>query len=85
MANRPEFQRHVDADGRKLYRKGLRRQVRATKRMEADVRNSVSAPDKRRSFWRERGFSRQSEAARIVRGAVAEGTVISRTIIPDVA
>jgi hypothetical protein len=83
MANRPELQGKRKGD--RVYRKGIMRSIREARREEAIDRDKRTAPDKRRSYWRELGFTRQSEAARIVKGAVAEGTVISRTIVPDVA
>jgi hypothetical protein len=65
MANRSELQ------GTNFH-KGIARVIRANKRMEADVRNSVSAPDRRRAFWRERGFTRQSHARQVIYGTVAD-------------
>lgn len=85
MPNRSELQTTHDEQGRRIYRKGIMRQIRTAKRAEAETRNADSPERKRRSYWRERGFSRESDAARVVRQAVAEGNVISRTIIPDLA
>lgn len=84
MPNRSEFQIQHDSLGRRISNKGVRHAVRFAKRVEAEERNSHTAPDKRRSYWRERGFTRESHAAAVVRNAVAEGNVISKTIIPEV-
>jgi hypothetical protein len=46
------------------------RQIRDSKRTEAELRNEDTVPDKRRSFWRERGFIRQSQAASVIKGVV---------------
>lgn len=60
MTNRPETG------------KGSARIIRVAKRSEAEIRNQNSQPDKRRAFWRERGFTRQSQAANLVKGTVGE-------------
>lgn len=52
------------------------RVVRHNKRTEAEERNSRTLPERRRSYWRDRGFKSQSHAAQVVRDAVAEGTKI---------
>jgi len=82
MPNRPELQPVSDPDI-KVFRHGISRQIRAAKKAEAEERNLRTHPDKRRAHWRALGFSRESVAAHFVRKAVAEGTVISKTIIPD--
>lgn len=56
----------------RLDGKGSARLVRLAKREEAETRNSHTAPDKRRSYWRELGFTRQSQAASLVASTVAE-------------
>lgn len=53
-------------------RVGTQREIRKYKHEEAEERNKNSAPDKRRAYWRERGFSRQSEAARLILNTVTE-------------
>lgn len=84
MPNRPEFQIRYGT-GRKqgLHNTGAKKKVREQKRLEAELRNANSPERKRRSHWRALGFLRESHAAQVVRKAVAEGNVISRTIIPD--
>lgn len=84
MPNRPEFQKRYGT-GKKSSRPntGAMRLVREAKRTEAKQRNANTPAHKRRVHWRERGFLRESHAAQVVRQAVAEGNVISRTIIPD--
>jgi hypothetical protein len=52
--------------------KGISRAIRDHKHSEAETRNANTAPDRKRSFWRERGFTRQSQAANLVAGTVAE-------------
>lgn len=70
MPNRPEFQvSYPRANG--ALNKGVARLVRANKRAEAEERNENTVADKRRGFWRERGFSRQSQAASLVTSTVA--------------
>jgi len=84
MPNRAEFQKRYGTgkkDGRPNT--GAMRTVRENKRAEAERRNANSPARKRRQFWRDLGFTRESHAAEVVRKAVAEGTVISKTIIPD--
>lgn len=71
MANRPEHQHNPEAD-RRISHKGVSRLVRENKRNEAELRNEETVDDKRRSFWRERGFVRQSHAAILVHGTVTE-------------
>lgn len=62
MPNRPEFNA--------LRNKGAARIVRLNKRMEAEERNQQTVPDKRRAFWKERGFIRQSHAASVIKNVV---------------
>jgi hypothetical protein len=69
MPNRMELDYTQDGD-RQQYRKGIMRNIRETKRAEAEERNQHTVPDKRRAFWRERGFSRQSQAAATIKGVV---------------
>jgi hypothetical protein len=69
MPNRKEYHRNPDADRRESH-KGIARQIKVAKRIEAELRNEETVPDKRRSFWRERGFSRQSQAASLIKGVV---------------
>jgi len=71
------------AQGPGTSHKGISRTIRNAKRQEAEARNSHTHPDNRRVHWKAQGFARKSEAARIIRQAVAEGTVISKTIIPE--
>lgn len=52
--------------------KGIAREIREAKRTEAETRNADTVTDKRRSFWRERGFTRQSQAASLVTRTVSE-------------
>lgn len=47
-----------------------RREVQIAKHAEAVERNQYTVPDKRRAFWRERGFTRQSQAASLIKGVV---------------
>jgi len=70
MANRLEHQR--SSESLHSSHKGVSRTIRANKRTEAEIRNESTEPDKRRSFWRERGFSRQSQAASLVTSTVSE-------------
>jgi hypothetical protein len=56
----------------RLDGKGSARLVRTAKREEAETRNSRTAPDKRRQYWRDRGFIRQSQAANLVASTVAD-------------
>lgn len=70
MANRSEHQRSFESPN--SFHKGIMREVRLAKRQEAEERNSHTAPDKRRAFWRDRGFARQSQAASLVKGTVLE-------------
>ncbi len=84
MPNRSEYQIRYGTgkkDGRPNT--GAKRAVRQAKRNEAERRNANSPEQKRRQYWRERGFLNESHAARVVKSAVAEGNVISKTIIPD--
>jgi hypothetical protein len=84
MPNRPEFQiRYGTGKKQGLRNTGAMKKVREAKRAEAELRNANSPERKRRSHWRGLGFVRESHAAQVVRKAVAEGNVISRTIIPD--
>lgn len=84
MPNRREFQQRYGT-GKKngQLNTGALRKVRAAKRAEAEERNRNSAPERRRSYWRARGFTSESHARRCVEQAVNEGHVISRTIVPD--
>jgi hypothetical protein len=86
MANRPEHQRSFESPH--ASHKGISRVVRANKRAEAKQRQANSASDKRRSFWRERGFARQSQCARAVKDAVTEANQLTeamreRSGLPD--
>lgn len=68
MPNRIELENKP----RRPYLRGIRRDIRSAKRAEAEERNSNTSPDKRRAYWRERGFTRQSQAAGLVASTVAE-------------
>jgi hypothetical protein len=70
MPNRPEFQITYPKAAKGALNKGVLRTVRANKRAEAEERNTHTVPDKRRAFWRERGFNRQSHAASVIKGVV---------------
>lgn len=61
-----------EAMGPGTSHKGVSRTIKANKRTEAEERNEKTVPDKRRAFWRERGFNRQSQAAALVAGTVAD-------------
>lgn len=84
MPNRAEFQKRYGT-GKKSGRPntGAQRLVKEAKRHEAEIRNANSPERKRRAYWRALGFDRESHAAQVVRQAVDEGNVISKTIIPD--
>lgn len=70
MPNRPEYQINYPRAAKGALNKGVLRTVRANKRAEAEERNANTVPDKRRAFWRERGFTRQSHAASVIKGVV---------------
>jgi hypothetical protein len=72
MPNRPELKTATDSFDRVVSHKGIARVIRENKRTEAEIRNQATVPDKRRSFWRERGFTRQSQAASLVTSTVSE-------------
>jgi hypothetical protein len=82
MPNRPEVQNKGQgyrknpntgqAMGPGTSHKGVSRQIRENKRTEAEIRNEHTDPYKRRSFWREYGFTRQSQAANIVTSTVCD-------------
>lgn len=82
MSNRPELQNKGKglskspttgkAQGPGTSHKGISRQIRENKRTEAEERNSNTPEDRTRAFWKARGFSRQSQAARLVTSTVAE-------------
>jgi hypothetical protein len=84
MPNRSELQTRYGT-GKKNGRPntGALRAVREAKRTEAELRNENSPERKRRAYWRALGLIRESHAAQVVRKAVDEGNVISKTIIPD--
>jgi hypothetical protein len=70
MANRPEHQRSFESPN--TSHRGVSRIVRLQKRLEAEHRNATSVPDRRRQFWRDRGFTNQSHAARAVLDTVSD-------------
>jgi hypothetical protein len=42
--------------------KGIARAAKKRRREEAEERNVVTPPEKRRQYWREKGFTRESES-----------------------
>jgi len=82
MANRPELQNkgtglHKSpttgaAQGPGTSHKGISREIKTAKHNEAAERNSRTAPDRTRQFWRDRGFKRQSQAASLVTSTVSD-------------
>ena len=84
MPNRSEFQtRHGTGKKQDRPNTGAMQLVKAAKNSEAWDRNLRTPEIKRRQHWRDLGFTRESHAARVIREAVAQGNVISKTIIPD--
>jgi hypothetical protein len=80
MPNRPELQNKQTSEFQRTYRKGIMRVVKSTKRAEAENRNAKSPERKRRKYWQALGFSRESDAARIVRQTVDESNKISSDV-----
>lgn len=80
MANRPELQTTRDQFGRVISNKHVMRTVRHEKRREAELRNSKTVPDNRRSHWRSLGFIRKSHAARVISSTVAEANQIAEDV-----
>lgn len=76
MPNREEFQVNYPRAAKGALNKGVARMVRANKRNEAELRKLNTPFEKTRAYWRTLGFTRQSVAAKIVKGAVAEGQAI---------
>lgn len=82
MPNRPELQNkgtgfhknplNGQSQGPGTSHKGISREIRAAKREEAEERNADTPFDRKRSYWRERGFIRQSQAASLVTTTVAD-------------
>ena len=80
MPNRPELITLRDNFGRKLSNKRASREIKAAKRNEAVERNANTHPRKRRKYWQSLGFSRESDAARVVRETVVEGNKIANDV-----
>lgn len=80
MPNRSELDEQEDNLGRRVSHKGIMRLIRQRKREEAEERNRNSAPDSRRQFWRDRGFSRKSDAVKIIKQTVSDANKIANVI-----
>lgn len=91
--NRSEVQnkgqgRHKNSDGKSVgpgtSHRGISRTIRENKRAEAFQRDKHTHPEKRKAFWRERGFTSQSHAARVIGLTVLDANEISAKLRREV-